>query len=233
MLNLVSAENLYKKIGKKQVLKGVSFQLGPGRVVGLLGPNGAGKTTLLKIMMNLCHPDAGAVSICSELAGLASKQYVSYMPDLNPLFEWMLVRDAIGYYNDLFTDFDRERAAELCAFLNIDEAAKVSKLSKGMKERVLIMLTFARRTRLYLLDEPIGGIDPLARDKIIKTIFRGSDDNSTIIIATHLVKDVETLLDEVLFLNDGQLLFAGSAENIRAEHGKSIEEWYMEVYENA
>jgi ABC-2 type transport system ATP-binding protein len=233
MIKLVSVENLYKKIGKKQVLKGVSFQLGPGRVVGLLGPNGAGKTTLLKILMNLYHADAGAISICGELAGLAAKQNISYMPDLNPLFEWMLVRDAIRYYGDLFNDFDRDHAGALCVFLGIDEAAKVSALSKGMKERVLIMLTLARRTRLYLLDEPIGGIDPLARDKIIKTIFRGLNDDSTVIIATHLVKDVETLLDEVLFLNDGRVIFAGSAESIRAEHGKSVEEWYVEVYENA
>jgi ABC-2 type transport system ATP-binding protein len=233
MNNLVSVENLFKKIGKKQVLKGVSFQLGAGRVVGLLGPNGAGKTTLLKIMVNLYHADAGAVGICGELAGPATKKYISYMPDLNPLFEWMLVRDAIDYYSDMFSDFSRDRAAELCASLGIAETAKVDKLSKGMRERVMIMLTLARQTRLYLLDEPIGGIDPLARDKIIKTIFGGLNNDSTVIIATHLIKDVETLLDEVLFLNDGQLLYAGSAEKIRAEHGKSIEEWYMEVYENA
>jgi ABC-2 type transport system ATP-binding protein len=233
MKNLVSVVDLSKKIGKKQVLGGVSFQLEAGRVVGLLGPNGAGKTTLLKILMNLYHADAGEITICDERVSFASKKYISYMTDLNPLFEWMLVRDAIHYYSDLFGDFDRSRASELCGFLGIDETEKVGKLSKGMKERALIMLTFSRRARLYLLDEPIGGIDPLTRDKIIKTILAGINNDSTIIIATHLVKDVETLLDEVLFLNNGQLIFSGSADGIRAEHGKSIEEWYMEVFENA
>jgi ABC-2 type transport system ATP-binding protein len=233
MKNLVSVVDLSKKIGKKHVLKGVNFQIEAGRVVGLLGPNGAGKTTLLKILMNLFHADAGKIDICDEPVSFSSKKHLAYMPDLNPLFEWMSVRDALNYYSDLFVDFDRNRASELCEFLKIDTTENVGKLSKGMKDRVLIMLTFSRRTRLYLLDEPIGGIDPLTRAKIIKTILAGLNNDSTIIIATHLVKDVETVLDEVLFLNDGRLIFSGSADDIRAEHNKSIEEWYMEVFENA
>jgi ABC-2 type transport system ATP-binding protein len=233
MKNLVSVVALSKKIGKKQVLKDVSFQLEAGMVVGLLGPNGAGKTTLLKILMNLYHADTGEIDICDEPVSFASKKYLSYMPDLNPLFKWMSVRDAIHYYSDLFVDFDRNRARELCEFLKIVPNENVGKLSKGMKERILIMLTFSRQAQLYLLDEPIGGIDPLTRDKIIKTILAGLNNDSTILIATHMVKDVETVLDEVLFLNDGQLIFSGSADGIRAEHDKSVEEWYMEVFKNA
>lgn len=220
-------------MGKKQVLNGLELKLQTGRVIGLLGPNGAGKTTLMKTLMNIYRPDAGKILICGEEAGFETKKYISYLPDLNPLFPWMLVRDAIHYYRDMFSDFDLSRAQELCAFLGIDEKEKVKNLSKGLKERVLIMLTFSRQARLYLLDEPLGGIDPLTCNKIIKTIFTGLNGESTIVISTHLVKDVETLLDEVLFLNQGQLVFSDSSENIREVRGKSIEDCYLEVLENA
>ncbi|TCL63343.1 ABC-2 type transport system ATP-binding protein [Hydrogenispora ethanolica] len=233
MNNLVSVVGLSKKIAKKQVLLGVSFQLEAGRVVGLLGPNGSGKTTLLKTLMHIYQADAGEIAIADEPLSFASKRFISYMPDHNALFEWMSVQDAIHYYRDLFSDFDSERASELCSFLEIDPQEKLGRLSKGMKERVLIMLTFSRKARLYLLDEPLGGIDPLTRNKIIKTILTGLTEECTIIIATHLVKDVEAFLDEVLFLHHGKLIFSGSADNIRSEHGKSIEEWYLEVYQNA
>lgn len=229
---IVSVKGLKKKIGKKQVLQGLDFQLKAGRVVGLLGPNEAGKTTTIKILMNIYNADAGEIKICDEQVGFETKRYISYMPDMNPLFQWMRVRDAIHYYKDMFSDFDINHAKELCTFLGIDEEEKVKNLSKGTKERVLIMLTFSRNTSLYLLDEPIGGIDPLARNKIIKTIFARLNGESTIIISTHLVKDIETLLDDVLFINDGKLVFSDSAENIRETRGKSIEEWYMEVFEN-
>jgi ABC-2 type transport system ATP-binding protein len=233
MSKIVSIKGLTKKIGRKQVLKGLDIELGTGRVVGLLGPNGAGKTTLLKILMNIYHADAGEVQICGERLGFETKRHISYMPDTNHLFQWMCIRDAIHYYRDMFSDFDENRSAELCAFLGINKEENIKNLSKGTVERVLIMLTFSRNTCLYLLDEPIGGIDPLARNKIIKTIFRGFDPGRTIIISTHQVKDVETLLDEVLFIDEGKLIFSDSVDNIRELQGKSIEECYMEVFENA
>lgn len=230
---MIEVQGLTKKIGKTSVLNGIDFQLGAGKVVGLLGPNGAGKTTLLKTLMNIYHPDSGEIWICNKPASVATKGYISYMPDGNLLFPWMKVSDAIEYYNDMYSDFNIQRAGELCTFLDFDMTAKVKDLSKGGKERVLIMLTFSRNTQLYLLDEPLDGIDPLARDRIIKTIFSKVDGQSTILISTHLVKDVEALLDEVLFLNEGRLIYNKSADSIREERGQSIEQCYLEVFENA
>ncbi len=230
---MIEVRGLTKKIGKKPVLNGMDFQLGAGKVVGLLGPNGAGKTTLLRTLMNIYHPDSGEIRICNKPASVATKGYISYMPDGNLLFPWMKVSDAIEYYHDMYSDFNIQRARELCTFLDIDKTVKVKDLSKGSKERVLIMLTFSRNTQLYLLDEPLDGIDPLARDRIIKTIFSKVDGQSTILISTHLVKDVEALLDEVLFLNEGRIIYNKSADSIREERGQSIEQCYLEVFENA
>lgn len=231
MSSIVAVKGLTKKIGHKRVLNGMDFELGAGKVIGLLGPNGAGKTTLIKTLMGILHADTGEVQICGEPAGFGAKRLISYMPDQNHLFPWMSVHDAMQYYSDMFSNFDMSHAKELCAVLGIDENEGVKNLSKGTKERVLIMLTLSRNARLYLLDEPIGGIDPLARNMIIKTIFAGVNPESTIIISTHLVKDVETLLDEVLFINRGELLLWDSAENIRESRGQSIEECYVEVFQ--
>ena len=233
MSAILSVVNGTKKFGRKQVLNDVNFELPTGRIVGLLGPNGAGKTTILNAILNVSKLDSGKIQICGEPNGYESKRLISYLPDTNHLFEWMSVRDALHYCADMFPDFDTVRAKDLCTLLEIDEKAKTRNLSKGELERVLIMLTFSRKVRLYLLDEPLGGIDPLSRKKIIKTIFSQLDSESTILISTHLVKDVETLLDDVLFLNNGKVIFADSADNIREIRGQSIEDCYMEVFENA
>jgi ABC-2 type transport system ATP-binding protein len=233
MTAIVSVKGLTKTFGQKQVLKGLDFDLEAGRVIGLMGPNGAGKTTLIKTLMQIYHASSGEVRVCNETNSRAAQKYISYMPDKNHLFRWMRVSDAIHYYGDLFPDFDGGRARELCSFLQVDEKEAVKNLSRGLIERVLIMLTLARKTRLYLLDEPIGGIDPLGRDKILKTIRSELNEDCSILISTHLVKDVETLVDDVLFLNEGRLIFSGSAETIREEQGKSIETCYLEVFENA
>jgi len=233
MSAILSVVNGTKKFGRKKVLTDVNFELPTGRIVGLLGPNGAGKTTILNAILNVSKLDSGKIQICGEPNGYESKRLISYLPDTNHLFEWMSVRDALHYYADMFPDFDTVRAKDLCTLLEIDEKAKTRNLSKGEMERVLIMLTFSRKVRLYLLDEPLGGIDPLSRKKIIKTIFSQLDSESTILISTHLVKDVETLLDDVLFLNNGKVIFADSADNIREIRGQSIEDCYMEVFENA
>jgi len=229
---ILSVKSAGKKFGRKQVLDGVDIEIPAGRIVGLLGPNGAGKTTLLNTVMNIYRLDSGKIEICGEPAGYHAKRLISYLPDANHLFPWMRVRDALKYYNDMFPDFDIIRAKELCILLEINEKARIQRISKGELERVLIMLTFSRKVPLYLLDEPLGGIDPLSRSKIVKAIFTQLDNGSTILISTHLVKDIETLLDDVIFLNKGKVIFAASADNIREVRGQSIEECYMEVFEN-
>ena len=233
MSAVVSVRGLTKKINNKQVLDGLDFEIQEGHVAGLLGPNGAGKTTIMKILMNIYHADTGEIKICGQQAGFETKKYISYMPDLNHLFPWMRVRDAIRYYGDIFEDFDMERSKELCSFLEINETEKLRSLSKETRDQVPIMLTFSRNSRLYLLDEPIGGIDTLARNKIVKTIFSGSGRGGTIIISTHQMADVETLLDDVIFISSGKLIVSDSADNIREGRGMSIEDYYMEVYGNA
>ena len=192
-----------------------------------------GKTTLMKALMGFLPLDKGKAWVNGQLVGSAARANISYLPDKNHLFSWMRIQDSIQYYKDMFADFDVKYALELCTFLKLELEMKVSQLSKGSLQRTLIMLTFARKTALYLLDEPIGGIDPLARDKILKTIFRGLSPESTIFITTQLVRDVEMLLDDVLFLNQGELIFSSSVDAIRQERGVSITDCYLEVFENA
>lgn len=233
MNTILEVNNLRKRFGRKTALSDVSFSLDAGRVLGLMGPNGAGKTTLLKILMQLYRQDGGSIFVFGEKAAFDTKRHFAYMPDNNPLFRWMSVGDAIRYYRDMFPDFYAEKARDLCELMQIDQNERVHKLSRGTIERVLIMLTFARRAPIYLLDEPIAAIDPLGREKILKTILAGVDETSSVIVSTHLVKDVETILDDVLILNEGRLLLAEPAEKIREDHGKSIDEYYLEVLKNA
>jgi ABC-2 type transport system ATP-binding protein len=230
---LLRVNGLSKNFGKKQALNNVAFELAPGRVAGLIGPNGAGKTTLLKTLMRIYRADAGQIDFCERPLGYDSRRCIAYLPDRNHLFKWMRVRDAIHYYRDMFPDFDLSRAENLSSYLHLNEKDLIRTLSRGTLECILIMLTFSRRARLYLLDEPIGGIDPIARRKILQTIRTGLDESSSAVIATHLVKDVETALDDVIFLNEGRLLLADKTDKIRAERGTSIEEYYLEMYENA
>ena len=233
MTVIVSVNGLNKTFGRKPVLRELDFELESGRIIGLMGPNGAGKTTLIKTLMNIYHADSGQIWICGEPVSQGTKGLISYMPDKNHLYSWMRVRDAIHYYTDMFGDFNAVRAKELCSSLRIDESEKVRALSKGFLERLLIMLTLSRNSRLYLLDEPIGGIDPLEKELVLKTILSGLNEDSTILLATHLIKDVETVIDDVMFIHEGKLIFSDTAENIREKRSQSIEECYLEVLKNA
>ena len=233
MNDLLTIRNLSKKFGRKIALNQVSFSIQPSRIVGLMGPNGAGKTTLLKTIAGIYQPDSGSVEICQEPGSHKTKRNIAFVPDTNPLPDWMKVKDAIHYSEDMFADFDSSKAADLCALLGLDSRDKISTLSNGMRQRVLVMLAFARRARLYLLDEPISGIDPLDRDKLIKTILAGLNEDSSILISTHLVKDIETSVDEVIFLHQGRLVFNETAENIRSQRNQSVEQCYMEVLSDA
>jgi ABC-2 type transport system ATP-binding protein len=223
---------LTKSFGSQLALDDIQMEIKPGRIAGLMGPNGAGKTTILKTIMQIYKPDAGNIILNGIPLNHNSRQEIAYLPDHNHLFKWMRVRDAVAYYRDMFVDFDSEKSKELCDFLKIDPQSHVRTLPSGMLERALIMLTFSRRAKVYLLDEPIGGIDPLARQKILQTILSGMNEDNSVLLATHLVNEVETILDDVFFLDKGCLLASDSAENIREQRGKSIMEYYLEVFEN-
>jgi ABC-2 type transport system ATP-binding protein len=233
MSAILEVTNLSKSYGIRPVLNNISFSLEAGHVAGLMGPNGAGKTTLMKSIMKISKPNSGQVTVCGSGTVESIHRNTAFMADRNMLFGWMRVRDAIHYYADMFSDFDPKRAMDLCGILGLTPADPIRSLSKGTVIRVLVMLTFSRNARLYLLDEPIGWFDPLAKHNILKTILAGLNEESTVLISTHQVKDVETILDEVLFLNRGSLILNDTAENIRQEHGESIEDRYIEVFQNA
>lgn len=233
MNTTISVKGLSKKIDGKQVLDDLNFDIFEGHVVGLIGPNSSGKSTLLKILMNLWHADAGEIQIFSNKIVPENKENISYLPAMNHLFPWMRIHDAIHYYQDMFEDFDKAQARELCRFLELDERDKISGLSKGICERVLVMLTFSRNARIYMLDDPISGIDLVSREKIMKTIARSQNGENTIIISTRQVEEVETYLDDILFLGNGRLLLSGSVDTIREQRRVSLEDCYREVYGRA
>jgi ABC-2 type transport system ATP-binding protein len=224
---------LQKKFGSKLVLEDIQMELLPGRIAGLMGPNGAGKTTILKTIVQFYKPDAGNIIMNEIPMNCNSRQEIAFKPDQNHLFKWMHVQDAIRYHQDMFLNFDRQKANELCESLKIHQNDLISTLPRGAVERVLIMLTFSRKAKIYLLDEPLGGIDPLSRQKILQAVLESMNEDSSVLIATHLVNEVEAILDDVFFLQEGHLLVADTAENIRAQHSKSIMEYYLEVFENA
>lgn len=230
MNNILEINQVNKTYGRKQALHNVSLNIVPGRIVGLLGSNGSGKSTLMKLVAGLLHPASGSIQVTGKPIGLETKSLVSFMPD-RPLTEkWMKVRDAIAYYRDFYADFDKEKAREMLEFMSLAEDERVSHLSKGMNERLQLTLALSRKARLYLLDEPIGGVDPVARGKILDAIVKFYDEDSSLIISTHLVKDIERIFDEVVFIREGKVVMHEEVEAIRLKHGKSVDEMFKEVY---
>lgn len=227
---LLKVNGISKTYGKKQVLDGVSFDIGPGRLVGLLGSNGSGKSTLMQIIAGLTPASAGDISVMGKTAGRETKSLISYMPDRPMTESWMKVRDAIAFYHDFYADFDIEKAREMLDFMKLDEKSGVSILSKGMNERLQLTLALSRNVSLYLLDEPIGGVDPVARGKILDAIVRFYREDSSLIISTHLVRDMERIFDEVMFLRDGRIVLHEEVENIRMKHGRSVDDMFKEVF---
>ena len=230
METCLECRELGKRFGTTQALDGVNLTVMPGRVVGLLGPNGSGKTTLIKLINGLLTPTAGEVSICGLRPGKESKAIVSYLPDRPCLPEWMNVRQLLEYYADFFADFDRARAADMMARLSVHEELRISQMSKGTKEKVQLILVMSRRARLYLLDEPIGGVDPATRDYILDTIIRNYDENASVVISTHLISDVENVLDDVIFLHEGKVSLQASVDDLREQYGKSVDALFREVF---
>ncbi len=230
MTALVQFEHVTKQYGSKKALDDISFTIEPGKIYGLLGPNGSGKSTTIKIINDLLQPTSGTVLVNGAAPGVASKQIISYLPDRNYLNDWMKVEDTFKLFSDFYADFDRQRAEEMLRSLNIDAKARLKTLSKGTLEKVQLILIMARRAKLYVLDEPIAGVDPAARDYIMQTILSNYGEDSSILISTHLITDIEKILDEVLFIQNGKLVLQGAVDDIRAEHGKSIDGLFREVF---
>ena len=230
MTALVQFQNVTKQYSSKKALDNVSFTLEPGKIYGLLGPNGSGKSTAIKIINDLLQPTSGTVLVNGSKPGVESKKIISYLPDRNYLNDWMKVEDAFKLFEDFYEDFDRNRAEEMLRSLNIDSGARLKTLSKGTLEKVQLILIMARRAKLYVLDEPIAGVDPAARDYILQTILGNYGEESSILISTHLITDIEKVLDEVLFLQNGRIVLSGAVDDIRAEHGKSIDGLFREVF---
>jgi ABC-2 type transport system ATP-binding protein len=228
--NIVEINDLTKKYFHKKALDNLSLTIEEGKVVGILGPNGSGKTTLIKILTGLLRKTSGDVRIDGLKVGVETKSIVSYLPDRNFLYKWMKIEDALKLYNDFYADFDENRFAELLDFMKLEKSMKISTLSKGMHEKLNLALVLSRNAKLYILDEPIAGVDPVARDQILNAIISNYNENSSMIITTHLVRDMESMLDDVVFLQDGNVVLTGNAEALREEKGKQIDEIYKEIY---
>ena len=230
MSELLRCVELTKRYGQTVALNNVSFTLESGKIVGLLGPNGSGKTTFIKIINGLLTPTTGEVYIDGEKPGPATKAKVAYLPDNIYLNTWMTVEQIVSYFADFYADFSSERAYEMLGRLGISPKQKLKTLSKGNKEKVCLILVMSRQAKLYVLDEPIAGVDPAARDYVISTIINNYNPEATVLISTHLISDIEQILDEVLFLQSGNLLLKKSVEDIRAEEGKSVDALFREVF---
>ena len=226
----MSCLDLTKRFGAKEALRSVNFKLEKGRIVGLLGPNGSGKTTLLKLVSGLLQPTDGSVLIEGMPPGIETKRKVSYLPDQMYLGDWMRVRDIIEYFQDFYEDFDGDRARAMLETLGIRPSQKIRAMSKGTREKVHLILVMSRRASLYCLDEPIAGVDPAARDYILSVILDNFQENSTLLISTHLIADVENILDEVIFLKEGRVVLQSMVEDIRMEQGKSVDGLFREVF---
>ncbi|SHE50022.1 ABC-2 type transport system ATP-binding protein [Caldanaerobius fijiensis DSM 17918] len=227
---ILKATNLTKNYYSKKALKGINLEVEKGKILGLLGPNGSGKTTFMKIAAGILRPTSGQILIDGQKPGIYTKSIVSYLPDVNYLYKWMRIRDAINFFKDFYVDFDLEKSKRLLDFMKLDENDKVTSLSKGMLEKLHLTLVLSRNAKLYIFDEPLGGIDPNAREKIIDAIIDNIREDSSMIISTHLVRDIERLFDDVAFISDGEIILNGNAEELRTERNKSIDEIFREVY---
>lgn len=222
--------NLTKVYAHIEALSGVNLTLPRGRIIGLLGPNGSGKTTLIKIVAGLLTATAGEARIAGNLPGVETKRMVSYLPERSYLSDWMKVSDALDFFSDFYDNFNRPKALEMLGRMNITIEQRLKTMSKGTREKVQLALVMGRDADLYLLDEPIGGVDPAARDFILDTIIGGYRENSTVLLSTHLIYDIEKVLEDVVFLNYGRVALQASVDSIREEQGKSVDELFREVF---
>lgn len=227
---IYEVRDLHKQYGRKAALNGASFAVQAGRLVGLLGPNGSGKTTLLKISAGLLRPTAGDVLILGETPGIATKSVTAYLPDRMALPVEFRVCDAVALYSDFFADFDKAKANAMLADLKLEPLQRIGAMSKGTQEKMQLCLTMSRQAKLYLLDEPLGGVDPAAREYIMNTILRNYSEDAAVVISTHLIDDIEKVLDEVLVLKEGRLLLQSGVDELREERGQSLDEFFRDTF---
>lgn len=230
MGNMVEFKDVHKSYSKKEVLKGLNLNIPKGKIVGLLGPNGSGKTTMIKLMNGLLQPDRGSIEINGMKPSKDTKKIVSYLPERTYLNDWMKVKDILEFFYDFYEDFDVQKANEMINFLKIDKNEKLKSMSKGTKEKVQLILVMSRKADLYILDEPIGGVDPAARSYILKTILTNYNEDSTLLIATHLISEVENICDDILFISNGEIVLQGNVDEIREDKGKSIDALFREEF---
>lgn len=229
-MNVLTCKDVCKRYGRKQALSGVTLNVRAGHIVGLLGPNGSGKTTLIKLVCGLLTTDTGTINVCSLSPGRATHALVSYLPDRMALPEWMTVQQVLDFYVDFFKDFQREAAQEMILHLGIEMKQRIRQMSKGTREKVQLIMVMSRRARLYLLDEPIGGVDPATRDYILNTIIGSYNPEAAVLISTHLIADVEKILDDVIFIDRGCVVLESSVDEIREERGVSVDMLFREVF---
>jgi len=230
MSMLVQISNLTKRYITTTALSNVTLEVPEGHIMGLLGPNGSGKTTLMKIVAGLVSPTSGSVLVDEMTPGVGTKARVSFLPDVNHLDRWMSVGEAGDFYADFYLDFDQKRFEELLAIMRLTAGQKIGSLSRGMVEKVRLSLVFSRRARLYVLDEPFGGLDPLARSQVLDALVANFRSDSSMMLSTQMVAEVERFFDDVVFLDNGRVILAGDAEDLRTQRGTSIEDIYREVY---
>ena len=228
--NILECKDLFKSYGGKRVLSGINLTLKRGRIVGLLGPNGSGKSTFIKLATGLLTPTRGDILIDGKKPGVETKKIVSYLPEKTYLNDWMKVSDIINFFCDFYSDFNKEKAYDMLKVLNIDSDDKLKTMSKGTKEKVQLILVMSREADIYFLDEPIAGVDPAARDYILNTIISNYNENSTVVISTHIIADIEKILDDVVFITNGEITLFKSVDEIRGEEGKSVDALFREVF---
>jgi len=227
---LVKCDGVCKSYGKNSILKDINLEIPKGKIIGLLGPNGSGKTTLIKIINGLLETNSGTVLVNGEKVGINSKKIISYLPERPYVNFNMSVKELINYFSDFYDNFDSDVAYKLLEKLNLNPNDKLNTMSKGMKEKVQLILVMSRKADLYILDEPIGGVDPATRDYILDTILTNFNDGASVIISTHLINDIEKILDEVIFIKDGSIYLTDDADELRTSRGMSIDEIFREEF---